>query len=521
MLLHDVVRMNAFRTPSSVAVSDERRTYTFADLEARMHRVANAMRARTGDGARIAVLSKNSCEYVECYYGISAAGMVLTHLNYRLSPVEWAWILNDAGAVGVVVGAEFSGPLLDVVDDVPSLRFVVVVDDEPSARSNHGSVEVVDYEALLAAAHDDAPESRHDDSADCWLLYTSGTTGRPKGAVLTHRSLTTAVVQQVVEYAPTPSERALVAFPLCHVGGNSVPTYHLRGGAVVIIPAYEPELWLATIERFAITVSGMAPTMFAGLLAHPRLERYDLSSLDGLGYGGGPMPPDLVREGIARFGPIFYSGFGMTELGGHATNLSKEEHRRAVEGAERDEHLLTSCGRPMCMAMTRVVRPDGADCATGEVGEIVVQGEQVFDRYLNHDDATTAAFEGGWFHTGDLARRDDAGYLYLVDRLKDMIITGGENVYSVEVEQVLSAHPDLAEVAVIGLPHEYWGEQVTAVVVPRADRPPSADDLVAFARASLGGYKVPKRVVFVEALPKNVSGKVLKAQLREELGDTR
>jgi long-chain acyl-CoA synthetase len=515
MLLHDVVRMNAFRTPSRVAVLDERRTYTFADLEARMHRVANAMRARTGEGTRIAVLSKNSCEYVECYYGISAAGMVLTHLNYRLSPAEWMWILNDADAAGVVVGAEFFGALMDVVDDVPSLRCVVVVGDEPSLRGNHGSVEVVGYEALLAGARDDAPESGEDDSADCWLLYTSGTTGRPKGAVLTHRSLMTAVVQQVVEYAPTPSERALVAFPLCHVGGNSVPTYHVRGGAVVIIPAYEPELWLATIERFAITVSGMAPTMFAGLLANPRLERYDLSSLEGLGYGGGPMPPDLIREGMARLGPIFYSGFGMTELGGHATNLSKEEHRRALEG---DERALASCGQPMCLAMTRVVRPDGTDCVTGEVGELVVQGAQVFDRYLDDDVATKAAFDGGWFHTGDLARRDDAGYLYIVDRLKDMIITGGENVYSVEVEKVLSAHPDVVEVAVVGLPHEYWGEQVTAVVVPRTDREPSADHLVAFARASLGGYKVPKRVVFAETLPKNVSGKVLKAQLREELG---
>ena len=514
MLLHDVVRMNAFRTPSRVAVSDDRRAYTFAGLEARMHRLANALRTRTGEGARVAVLSKNSCEYVECYYGISTAGMVLTHLNYRLSPPEWAWILNDADAVGVVVGAEFFGPLMDVVDEVPSLRFVAVVGGEPSSRPNHGSVEVVDYEVLLAAARDDALASGHDDSADCWLLYTSGTTGRPKGAVLTHRSLMTAVVQQVVEYAPTPSERALVAFPLCHVGGNSVPTYHLRGGAVVIIPAYEPELWLTTIERFAITVSGMAPTMFAALLAHPGLDRYDLSSLAGLGYGGGPMPPDLIREGIARFGPIFYSGFGMTELGGHATNLSKEEHRRALEG---DEHVLASCGVPMCMAMTRVVRPDGADCPAGEVGELVVQGAQVFDRYLDDDAATKAAFDGGWFHTGDLARHDDAGYLYIVDRLKDMIITGGENVYSVEVEQVLSAHPDLAEVAVIGLSHEYWGEQVTAVVVPRVDRQPTADDLVAFARASLGGYKVPKRVVFAEALPKNVSGKVLKAQLREEL----
>jgi acyl-CoA synthetase (AMP-forming)/AMP-acid ligase II len=227
------------------------------------------------------------------------------------------------------------------------------------------------------------------------------------------------------------------------------------------------------------------------------------------------MPPDLIREGMARFGPIFYSGFGMTELGGHATNLSKLEHRRALEG---DERALASCGQPMCMAMTRVVRPDSTDCGTGEVGELVVQGAQVFDRYLDDDVATKAAFDGGWFHTGDLARRDDAGYLYIVDRLKDMIITGGENVYSVEVERVLSAHPDVVEVAVVGLPHEYWGEQVTAVVVPRADREPSADHLVAFARASLGGYKVPKRVVFAKTLPKNVSGKVLKAQLREELG---
>lgn len=513
MLLHDVVRMNAFRTPTRAALSDDRRTYTFSDLQVRMHRLANAMSTRVGLGSRVGVLSKNSCEYVECYYGMSAAGMVLTHLNYRLSPAEWAWVLNDSEARGLVVGAEFFDAVMGVVDDVPSLQFVVV-GGEGAVAHHHGRIEIVEYESLLADARDQPAGPAADDGADLWLLYTSGTTGRPKGAVLTHRSLMTSVVQQVIEYGPTPSERALVAFPLCHIAGNSVPMYHLRGGTIVLTPAYEPELWMATIERFAITVSGMAPTMFAGLLAHRALGRYDLSSLSSLGYGGSPMPPDLVREGIARFGPIFYSGFGMTELGGHATNLSKEQHRLALEGEER---ILSSCGQPMCLAMTRVVRADGADCVDGEVGEIVVQGEQVFDRYWNNDEATEAAFAGGWFHTGDLGRRDADGYLYVVDRLKDMIITGGENVYSAEVEKVLAGHPELLEVAVIGLPHEYWGEEVTAVAVPRAGARPAPEDVIAFARSSLGGYKVPKRVLLVDTLPKNASGKVLKAQLREEL----
>ena len=315
------------------------------------------------------------------------------------------------------------------------------------------------YADLVGAASSEPHGIDIDEDSTAWLLYTSGTTGFPKGAMLTHRNLVVAALNSVIEYEPQPDERNLVAFPLCHVSGYTVPVTHFRGGRIVLNPMFEPELWMQMVDKHQITGTAMAPTMLNFILQHPKIDEYDLGSLNGIGYGAAAMPVEILRAAIKRFGPIVYSGFGMTELGGNVLTFPKHAHARAIQG---EEHLLASCGTPMVLADVKVVDEDMNECPPGVVGEMVIRGEQVLKGYFRNEEGTSKAFEGGWFHTGDMARRDEEGFFYIVDRMKDMIISGGENVYSREVEEVLYLHPSVSESAVVGIPDEKWGELVTA-----------------------------------------------------------
>jgi len=508
MYLHDIVRLNGRKYPDRTAIVTEDREITFGQLRDRAWRLANALRELCHRGDRIGILAENLPEYVEAYYGVPAAGMALNFLNYRLHPKEWAWILNNAEASALLVQAKFLEqiePLL--VDEVPSIEHVIVIADGTSVSTNHPL-----YDDVVGSASAAEPPRDFDEDETAWLLYTSGTTGFPKGAMLTHRNLTTAVVESVIEYEPQPDERNLVAFPLCHVSGYSVPVTHLRGGRIVLTPMFEPELWMRLVDEHGITGTAMAPTMLNMVLSHPKVNEYKLDSLRSIGYGAAAMPVEILRAAIDRFGPIVYSGFGMTELGGNVLTFPKQDHVRAIQG---DDYLLASCGRPMCLADVIVVDEQMQECPPGVVGEIVIRGEQVLKGYFRNEEGTRKAFEGGWFHTGDMARRDEEGFFYIVDRKKDMIITGGENVYSREVEEVLYTHPAVAEAAVIGLPDPKWGENVTAVVVLREGMTATEAEIIETARNRLAGFKKPKRVIFLDELPKTVSGKILKRELRD------
>ncbi|MEP1124759.1 MAG: long-chain-fatty-acid--CoA ligase [Ilumatobacter sp.] len=507
MLLSDMIRLNGRKNPDKVAVVSDDVSVTFGELRDRMHQVANAMLQLADVGDRVAVLAENLPEYVEMYYGVPDAGMALTFLNYRLHPKEWAWIMSNAEARILVVQPKFLEHLEPFLESVPTLEHVVVIGDPTPDHQ-------VTYADLVGSASSEQPDLVVDEDTTAWLLYTSGTTGFPKGAMLTHRNLVIAALNSVIEYEPQPDERALIAFPLCHVSGYSVPVTHFRGGRIVLTPMFEAELWMKLVDEHQITGTSMAPTMLNFILEHPKVNDYDLSSLRGIGYGAAAMPVEILRSAIKRFGPIVYSGFGMTELGGNVLTFPKSAHERAVNG---EEHLLASCGTPMVMADVKVVDEEMNECPPGIVGEVVIRGEQVLAGYFGNEAGTAEAFRGGWFHTGDMARRDEEGFFYIVDRMKDMIITGGENVYSREVEEVLYTHPGVSEAAVIGIPDETWGEVVTAVLVLRAGAVVSEADIVQTARDNLAGYKKPRRVIFVDELPKTVSGKIIKRQLRDEL----
>ncbi|MGD9995887.1 MAG: class I adenylate-forming enzyme family protein [Ilumatobacteraceae bacterium] len=504
MLLSDIVRLNGRKYPARTAIVTEEREVTFGELRDGAWRVANAMRQIARPGDRIGILAENLPEYVECYYGVPAAGMALTFLNYRLHPKEWTWILNNAEASVLLVQEKYLEQIEPHLPEIASLQHVIVIGGDGHGRPTYADV--------VGGAPADEPPQDVDEDSTAWLLYTSGTTGFPKGAMLTHRNLMVAALNSVIEYEPQPDERNLVAFPLCHVSGYTVPVTHVRGGRIVLTPLFEPELWMQLVDRHGITGTAMAPTMLNMILMHPKVNEYSLATLRGIGYGAAAMPVEVLRAAIERFGPIVYSGFGMTELGGNVLTFPKSAHERAIHG---DEHLLASCGTPMCLADVKVVDENMVECPPGVVGEIVIRGEQVLKGYFRNEEGTAKAFVDGWFRTGDMARRDEEGFFYIVDRMKDMIITGGENVYSREVEEALYAHPSVAEAAVVGLPDPVWGENVTAVIVLRPGTTASETDIITTARDRLAGYKKPKRVIFLDELPKTVSGKIIKRELRD------
>jgi acyl-CoA synthetase (AMP-forming)/AMP-acid ligase II len=509
MLLSDIVRLNGRKTPDRIAVVTEDREITFGQLRDGAWRVANAMRELATTGDRIGILAENLPEYVDCYYGVPAAGMALTFLNYRLHPKEWTWILNNAEASVLLVQEKYLEQIQPYLAEITTLRHIVVIGGDGS--QGHPT-----YADVVGGASAEEPPRDVDEDSTAWLLYTSGTTGFPKGAMLSHRNLMVAGLNSVIEYEPQPDERNLVAFPLCHVSGYSVPVNHTRGGRIVLTPMFEPELWMQLVDQHGITGTSMAPTMLNMILMHPKVNEYDLGTLRGIGYGAAAMPVEVLRAAIKRFGPIVYSGFGMTELGGNVLTFPKSAHVRAVNG---EEHLLSSCGTPMCLADVKVVDEQMVECPPDVVGEIVIRGDQVLKGYFRNDEGTAKAFVDGWFRTGDMARRDEEGFFYIVDRMKDMIITGGENVYSREVEEALYLHPSVAEAAVVGLPDLTWGENVTAVVVLRPGMSATEAEIIATAKSRLASYKKPKRVIFLEELPKTVSGKIIKRELRDRFTD--
>ena len=333
--------------------------------------------------------------------------------------------------------------------------------------------------------------------------------------MLSHRNLFMSVLNSIASYDPSPDDRYLMPFPVCHVAGYSIPMNHLMGAVVVLMKAYEAEAFMQAIERQAITTTALAPTMFTFLLQHPRIDDYDLSSLRSIAYGAAAMPVAVLKEALDRFGPVVYSGFGMTELAGNVLVHPKAAHIRATGG---DEHLLAACGMPMPLAVVRVVDDDmrRAPARRGrrDRGHAASRSSPATGTCPRPPKRPSAE---GWFHTGDMAKRDEEGYFYIVDRKKDMIITGGENVYSREVEEVLYAVPGVSEAAVIGLPDTTWGERVTAVLTRREGATIDEQQVIRACRERLAGFKTPKQVVFVDEIPKNVSGKVLKRELRERL----
>lgn len=512
MRISDVVAFAAMRAPETTALEFEGRTWTYRRLHADVCRLAHGLGGIARPGDRVAVLTENNPEYVLGYYGVPLAGMALVFVNYRLAPREVVDVLADAAPTVLITEGKFLDTARAAVDAVGSIHTLVTVDGPAEGA--------LEFATLLDGRPETEP-APPDEDAPAWLLYTSGTTGRAKGAVLTHRSVTAAVLNAGVSWSRGDDEHvvSLCPWPLCHIAGYGVLVAHLAADTLVLLRRYDPEGFLGAVERHRVTSTTMAPTMLAMLLRHPALDTHDTSSITRIGYGSAPMPVATLREAMRRFpNAAFQTGFGMTELAGNVLVHSAEDHVAAAAG--RTE-LLASVGRPMALSAVRVVDENGADCAPEQVGELVIRGDQVCAGYWNRPEATAESFRDGWFHSGDLARTDSEGYFYIVDRKKDMILTGGENVYSREVEEVLHHHPAVAAAAVVGAPDELWGERVVAVVEPVAGGAPTEAEIREYCTGRLAGYKCPRAVVVVDELPRNTVGKVLKRELRERLRERR
>ena len=505
MLIGELLANAAANWPDRDAVIAGNTRRSFAELNARSLRLAGALSRLADPGDRVAILARNVPAYVEALYGVPSAGMILTLLNYRLHPKEWVGIIDAVGARVLLVDHELMTAIGPFIGDLSALEHVLVIGDDEADGQDSSYREAVAAGPPLASATELA------DDSPAWLVYTSGTTGFPKGAKITHRGIVAATVTTMLSVHPRPGDRYLMTFPLCHVSAFQVPTYHACGVPIVLMPSFDAGTFLELVAEHRITVTSLAPTMAAFVLAHPEVDQHDLSSLRRLGYGGMPMPSTTARALVDRLGPVLVTGFGQTESTGWVTVLTPHDHVRALDG---EEHLLESCGRALPLTAVRVVDESMRDTPIGEPGELIIRGDLAFGGYWNNPEATSDAFAGGWLHTGDIATMDEEGFIFLIDRKKDMIVSGGQNIYSTQVEQVLHGHPAVAEAAVIGLPDPVWGETVVAVVVPRAGMTIDAPELIAACAEELARFKLPRHVFVVDALPKNVTGKILKRELR-------
>jgi acyl-CoA synthetase (AMP-forming)/AMP-acid ligase II len=486
-LIHELVSSAAAAVPDRPAIiSPDGTAVTFAQFDRQIGSVAAWVSRRTRRGNRVAVIADNGAAYARLYYGVPRSGRILVLINQRLSAVEQVTQLTSASPTILVGDARYLDALPKAPE--PSIEHVVAFDDPEWQRAEH-------------EPGDCAEQVEPDDPA--WLLFTSGSTGVPKGVLHTHRSITTAVRGTVAGRSVRSGGVYLLPFPMCHVAGYNMLVHHAAQSTVLPVAAFRPDAFAEAVNAHGVTSCSLAPTMLHGLLAHLEDTGIELPTLRDVAYGSAAIPADLLRRALTRLDVDLHQGYGMTETGGNITFLGPAEHRA---GAHGDAAVLASAGRPHDEVEIRIAsEKDG-------VGEILVRGAQVAVGYWPGNVPATV---DGWLPTGDVGRIDTDGRLVVLDRRKDVIITGGENVSSREVEDVLSSHPDVDQVAVVGVPDEYWGEAICAVVVARPGRRPSAEALIAHVRSHITAFKRPRHVLFVDVLPLTSNGKIAKGAVRQ------
>ena len=506
--LGDVARYHAEARPDAVALVFEGRETSFADFDRHTNQVANALIAaglKVGD--RVAYVGKNSDHYFERLIGAAKAGVVTTPIGWRLAAPEIAYIVGDSEAKLVFVGPELIGHVEAVAAELTHRPVVIAMEAE-------GAGEHRTFEAWRDAQPDTDPMTPIKTSDIAIQLYTSGTTGRPKGAMLTHDNM--LAMRREAALRPLdwnqwgPDDVSLVAMPVAHIGGTGWGLVGLFNGAKgVVAREFDPTKVLDFIEKDRVSKMFMVPAALQIVVRLPRAREVDYSRLSHILYGAAPIPLDLLRECMEVFGCGFVQQYGMTETTGTVVYLPPEDHDPA--GNTR----MRAAGLPMPGVEIKVIDEAGNSVPAGTVGEVAIRSLANMAGYWKLDEATKKTIDAdGWLRTGDAGYLDEDGYLFIHDRVKDMIISGGENIYPAEVESAVYGHPHVAEVAVIGVPDDKWGEAVKAVVAPKPGVTPDAADIIAFARSRIAGFKAPKSVDFVPALPRNASGKILRRELR-------
>jgi long-chain acyl-CoA synthetase len=507
-VLYALRRAKQFHANSPAAIDGDR-TVTYTQFAERVACLANALRdlgMQRGD--RVAVLMLNSPRYLELYHAIPLAGAVVVPVNIRWNQEDMVFSLADSGARLLVVDDYFARLESALRAAMPGLAYLFAGNGPcPGGMAN--------YETCLAAASPEIPNEP--DPADddlVGLFYTSGSTGGPKGVMLTHKNICANALYGTVVMAISPDWVFLHAAPMFHLAdAGIVYSIVMQGGANCFLPAFDPEACLRAIERHHITHTALVPAMANMLVNHPAIDRYDTSSLRTILYGGSPMPLEVLRRAREKLRCQFAQAYGLSEASPVLTYLGPEDHN--FENAEGQFIPVKSGGKPILGVEVKVVDPLDRELPPGEVGEIVARGANIMKGYWNQPAITADTLRGGWLHTGDMGAFDAQGYLYILDRKKDMIKPGGENVYSPEVEATIASHPEVLEVAVIGVPDPKWTEAVKAVVVRRPDSALTEQALIDFCRARMTHFKCPTSVDFVDALPKGGTGKLQKNVLRE------
>ena len=506
--LGDLVREHARTQPATPAFTFGEEEFSFGDLDAGSNRAAQGLAALgVAKDDRIAYLGKNHPLYFEVLIAAAKLGAVMTPVNWRLAPPEVAYIVNDCQAKVLFVGEGFAEMLDKVRGDFEHVRIVIGIDA--------GEAGVTDYRQWRDGFPAKDPKVAIGLEDDALQLYTSGTTGRPKGAVMTHGSiLSSRLGGEEIELRdwqkPIPGEVTLLAMPCFHISGTGTGIGTIAAGTCsIVLPEYDPTQALDLIARYNISKIFLVPAAIQIMLNHPRVGEVDFSRLKFITYGASPIPLELMKAAMERFGCGFVQMYGMTETSGTIVTLDPEDH--VPEGSPK----MRSVGKPLPGVEIKIIDSQGGEVAADSVGEIATRSAKNMRGYWNLPEATAATIDSeGWLRTGDVGYFDADGYLYIHDRVKDMIISGGENIYPAEVENAVYSHPKVADVAVIGVPDAKWGEAVKACVVVKSGETVSEAEVIAHARKHIAGYKCPKSVDFIAALPRNPSGKILRRELR-------
>ncbi|MBA7663746.1 Long-chain-fatty-acid--CoA ligase [subsurface metagenome] len=505
----DIIYRNALLHSHDEAFVYGPQRITFAQFNARVNSLVHALSSSgVKKGDVIGILSWNCLEYADVYGAAMKGGFIASPFNPRLHGEELEYLINYSEANTLFVGPE-------LVTTVNSLRSRLT--KVKHYISFGGSApDMVSHPELLAAHPSNEPDASVSKDDPLIILYTSGTTGVPRGALYTHRRKLDNTRIKALEMGTKPGDRHIMALPFFHIGGDShVWPFFIVGGCNVIMPqkSFNPNAVLEAIQNEKATDIQIVPTQLNAMLSHQDFKEYDLSSLNRIYYAASPMPVELLRRGLEIFGPIFSQGYGQTESGPQITSLPRKAHQ-VLDRPLEEQKVLSSCGQPSLGVHARVVDEKNNDVEPGTVGEIIAQSDSIMVEYWHRPEETREVLIDGWLHTGDLGYYDENGFIYIVDRKKDMIVTGGENVYSREVEDILYKHPAIAEVAVIGVPDPVWVERVHAVVVLKADVTATENEIIAFCKEHVASYKAPKSVEFLESLPKNPQGKILKKEIR-------
>ena len=498
----DIPRLNAKRYPDKMALIMDDNHLTFRQLNQQTNQLAHGlMSLGVGPGDKVGIFSYNCIEFVVAYYAIAKCGGVVVPLNFRYKRDELTYAVNNAAPKVLFFGSDFISPVDEARADFDSLVHLVAISGEPLEEG-------LTFTNVMEGRSISEPAIKVDPASPCTIMYTSGTTGAPKGVLASHSAWLNTYVGMIVEGDVLQDEIALVPIPLFHGGGMHAtlqPTLVMGGTVVIMGRGFDPDRILSAVNHYKVTMTMWVPTQLAMLVNHPNTPKYDTSTLKKIWYGSSPISPTVLGASMDLFKAGFYQWYGLTETG-MVSVLRPEDH------VERSQ----CTGREFFSADLRVVNEKGEDTPVGEVGEVISAQEPMgMIGYYKMEEVTKRSIRDGWIHTADLARVEGDGYFTVVDRLTDMIISGGENIYPQEIENVISSHSGVGEVTVFGIPDEIYGESVCAVVVKKEGHQLGEEEIINLCASKLAGYKKPKKVAFVDELPKTPSGKVTKNVLRD------